>query len=119
MKCARTHSFPTQGNITFDNFIEDQKVGNLYIENFLLVPGDNIVNITATMNQGDVLSVLATKPYCETGIIPFKLLGENVTNQNQNLSYYAAALASVNQTVEIDIGSIIKKDLGASVKCRS
>ena len=92
-------------------------VGSLYIDNLLLVPGDNHVNITANMDQVQIIELIRQKPYCQTGMVPFKLLGQNVTNHGQNLSYFAAALASINQTVEIDIGSIIKKDLKASVNC--
>jgi hypothetical protein len=105
------------GNVSFVNFVGDEKVGSLYIDNLLLVPGDNNVNITANMDQVQILNLIRQKPYCQTGKVPFKLLGQNVTNLGQNLSYFAAALSSVNQTVEIDIGTIIKNDLKASVNC--
>lgn len=107
------------GNCTFDNFVGDVKVGTLFIDNLLLVPGENVVPITATMDQVEVLKLARQRPYCESGIIPFKLLGTDVTNRGQKLSYFAAALASKNQTVDIDIGSIIEKDLGARVGCAS
>ncbi|KAK7416043.1 hypothetical protein QQX98_005494 [Neonectria punicea] len=107
------------GNVTFHNYIGDEEVGTLYIENLLLKPGDNILNITATMDQLTILQSAALPAYCKTGIIPFKLLGKSVMNDGENLSYFAAALASSNQTVEIDIGTIIKNDLGTTVKCRS
>ncbi|KAH6898756.1 hypothetical protein B0T10DRAFT_118326 [Thelonectria olida] len=105
------------GNISFTNFIGDEEVGTLYIQNLLLKPGDNIVNITATMDQASVLDAAREKPYCNTGLVPFKLLGKSVNNGGANLSYFAAALASVNQTVEIDIGTILKNDLGTTVTC--
>ncbi|KAF7560729.1 hypothetical protein G7046_g3417 [Stylonectria norvegica] len=106
------------GNVSFINFVGDEKVGSLYIDNLLLVPGDNPVKISAFMDQVEILAIAAKRPYCETGIVPFKLLGDNVTNHNNNLTYFAAALASLNQTVSIDIGTIIKNDLKTTVKCR-
>lgn len=106
-----------QGNVSFTNFVGDENVGTLYIQDLLLKPGDNILNITATMDQLAILSVVRKKPYCNTGILPFKLLGKSVVNNGDDLSYFAAALASANQTVNIDIGSIIKNDLGTTVKC--
>lgn len=105
------------GNASFVNFVGDERVGSLYINNLLLVPGDNIVNITANMDQVKIIELVRQKPYCQTGRLPFKLLGENVTSHGQNLSYFAAALASTNQTVEIDIATIIKNDLKAKVNC--
>lgn len=71
------------------------------------------------MDQASVLDAAREKPYCNTGIVPFKLLGKSVTNDGDKLSYFATALASSNQTVEIDIGAIIKNDLGTTVSCAS
>lgn len=107
------------GNVSFTNFIGDEDVGTLYIQNLLLKPGDNIVNITAAMKQARVIGAAREKPYCNTGIVPFKLLGKSVNNDGANLTYFAAALGSSNQTVEIDIGTILKNDLGTSANCAS
>lgn len=71
------------------------------------------------MDQIKILTLVRSPDYCETGIIPFKLLGTDVTNNGQKLPYFAAGLASANQTVEIDIGSIIESSLGTSVGCRN
>jgi hypothetical protein len=107
------------GNVTFTNFVGDLEVGTLTIPNLILKPGDNVVNITANMNQSLVLNAVQKEPYCKTGILPFKLLGKSVVNHGENLTYFAAALGSSNQTVEIDIGAILKKDLGYEVKCKN
>jgi len=106
------------GNCSFTNFIDDEKVGTLYIDNLLLVPGDNVVPITAVMDQVEIIQTLQKRPYCETGIIPFKMLGNSVVKNGQDLPYFAAALASINQTVNIDIGAIVEKDLGAKINCK-
>ncbi|KAK0392621.1 hypothetical protein NLU13_2116 [Sarocladium strictum] len=105
------------GNVTFTNFIGDENLGSLFIDNLVLRPGSNVVNISANLAQLRVLSLLRSSDSCESGVLDFKLLGENVTNHGQDLSYFAAALASVNQTVPIDIGSIIEKSLGTKVSC--
>ncbi|KAH7197368.1 uncharacterized protein B0J16DRAFT_17859 [Fusarium flagelliforme] len=107
------------GNVTFTNFVGDTEVGTLTIPNLVLKPGDNVVNITAKMDQKFILDTVGKEPYCKTGIIPFKLLGKSVVNHGENLTYFAAALGSSNQTVEIDIGAILKKDIGYEVKCKS
>ncbi|KAM5356003.1 hypothetical protein ACJ41O_002649 [Fusarium nematophilum] len=107
------------GNVTFINYVGDEEVGTLYIDNMVLKPGDNIVNITATMDQAKILGAARQRPYCETGVVPFKLLGKSVINHGENLTYFAAALASANQTVEIDIGAILKKDLDYEISCSS
>ncbi|KAF4462498.1 hypothetical protein FALBO_10689 [Fusarium albosuccineum] len=107
------------GNVTFTNYVGDEEVGTLYIQNLLLQPGDNIVNISASMDQTAILKAVRQDPYCKTGVVPFKLLGKSVVNRGENLTYFAAALGSSNQTVEIDIGAILKKDLDYNVTCSS
>lgn len=111
-----SHTYP-KGNVTFANSINETEVGTLWIDNLVLHPGSNLVNISAHMEQTRILSLLATRPYCEDGIIPFQMLGENVTNHGQNLSYFAAALGSNYQTVNIDIGAIVENTIGSSVDC--
>lgn len=69
------------------------------------------------MDQAGILKLVRTEKYCKTGIIPFKLLGTAVKNNGQDLSYFAAALGSANQTVDINIGKIIKDSIGYSVDC--
>jgi len=95
------------GNVTFANFAADQNVGNLTINNLLLVLGLNRVNITAALNQTGVLSALNLKPACETGVVPFKLLGVDVVNHGKQIPYFLAALGSANQTVDINIAEIL------------
>ncbi|KAF5661003.1 hypothetical protein FHETE_8668 [Fusarium heterosporum] len=108
------------GNVTFTNFVGDVEVGTLTIPNLVLKPGDNVVNITANMDQNLILKAVQKEPYCKTGILPFKLLGKSVFNHGENLTYFAAALGSSNQTVEIDIGAILAKPpLKYKVKCTS
>lgn len=70
------------------------------------------------MSQFDVLRLVQSDKYCESGVIPFKLLGTDVTNKGQELPYFAAGLGSANQTVDIDIGSIIKESFGTTIRCK-
>lgn len=105
------------GNVTFTNFVGDKEYGSLYIQNLLLLPGDNHVDIKGNMDQVGILGLVRSQEYCQTGIIPFKLLGKAVENHGQDLSYFAAALGSTNQTVDINIGQIIKDSIHADVGC--
>ncbi|KAH7002659.1 hypothetical protein EDB80DRAFT_752877 [Ilyonectria destructans] len=97
--------------------IPNTSIFTLDIINLLLKPGDNILNIMATIDKLAILSAVRKKPYCKIGILLFKLLDKSVVNYSENLTYFAAALASINQTVNIDIGSIIENNLGTTVKC--
>ena len=89
------------------------------MENLVLVPGSNIVPISADISAGRTISYLSRPQYCKDGVLPFKLLGENVTNHGETLSYFQTALASVNQTVEMKVGAMIEESFGTKVKCAS
>jgi competence protein ComGC len=105
------------GNVSFSNFVGDDFLGHLYINNLVLRPGSNVVNISASMNQISALRLLRNADTCEAGVLDFKLLGDNVTNHGEDIPYFGAALASVNQTVPIDIGTMIEEALGQKVNC--
>jgi hypothetical protein len=96
-----------------------EEIGIVHVDNILLRPGlDNNFTMHANISQTPVLNTLRMQPYCETGFLPFQLLGKSVENRGQNLSYFADALAISNQTINIDIGSDVRA-LGFPVKCSS
>jgi hypothetical protein len=107
------------GNATFTNFIDDEKVGELSIYDLVLRPGINRYEIVGKMEQAVIIDKVTSDKYCKSGIVDFKMLGKSVVNNGQTLSYFADALASANQTIPINIGQIIKQDLGSSLGCKS
>ncbi|RFU75276.1 hypothetical protein TARUN_6960 [Trichoderma arundinaceum] len=107
------------GNTTFTNFIDDTNIGSLTIQNLFLVPGSNKVPVSAILDQAKVLTAVQSAKYCKTGIIPVKLQGSAVRNDDETLQYFLDGLSANNETVPMDIGSIIKDSLGASVGCAS
>ena len=107
---------PTKGNATFYNYLLGEDVGTVYIDNILLNPGENKFPMRATVDNGAVLTALGSKPYCDEkkGVLPLVLRGKTVVNQGQPLSYFADALGSHNQTVDVDIGTPVAKLLGGN-----
>jgi hypothetical protein len=84
------------------------------MDNFILRPGVNTVDIRGNLNTSAILGLAYSDKYSESGIIPFQLLGNTVTNHGSPLPYFADSLASANTTVNIDVGEIIRKALGGS-----
>lgn len=64
-----------------------------------------------SIDQLSVLNVVSMKPYCDVtkGVVPFELVGTNVTNNGQHLKYFADALAAGTQKVDIDLFTPLKK----------
>ncbi|TLS24125.1 hypothetical protein PpBr36_08820 [Pyricularia pennisetigena] len=101
------------GNATFFNYLGDRDVGEVYINNMTIRPGNNVFPMTAKVNNEAVLSAMTKRPACETGKVTFGLRGKKVENHGQPLPYFADSLASANQTVEIDISQA----LGFKIPC--
>ncbi|KAK1833860.1 hypothetical protein QBC39DRAFT_369783 [Podospora conica] len=104
------------GNATFYNYLLGKEVGTVYIDNILLNPGENKFPMRATVDNGAVLAALASKPYCDAkkGVLPLVLRGKTVQNAGESLPYFADALGSHNQTVDVDIGTPVAKLLGGN-----
>lgn len=80
---------------------------------------DNVFDMRATIRQEPVIEALGRRPYCDEtqGVLPFQIRGRTVVNHGQPLPYFADALASANQTIEIDIGGTIRQDIGITIPC--
>lgn len=92
-------------------------MGTLEIHDLLLVPGLNTVEVLGNLDQFEILQLVQSPAFCETGIVPFKLLGDTVENNGVPLTYFAEALGAGNQTVNIDIGAIIASSFNIPVGC--
>ncbi|KAK5624485.1 hypothetical protein RRF57_000201 [Xylaria bambusicola] len=107
----------TQGNTTFTSFLNNEDVGQTYINNLILRPGNNTFVTTADIQQLPILKALTLKPLCElNGKLPFQLKGKDVVNSGQVLPYFKDALAASSQNVTIDLSEAAKK-IGIIAKC--
>ncbi|KAI1757091.1 hypothetical protein F4782DRAFT_481203 [Xylaria castorea] len=105
------------GNTTFTNYFNGMDVGQTYINNLVLYPGDNAFPSTSDIKQLPIINALTQKPFCELkGMLPFELMGKNVVNNGQTLPYFRDALAATNQSVTIDL-SEAAKNAGLPVMC--
>ncbi|KAF0332223.1 hypothetical protein K4K61_010587 [Colletotrichum sp. SAR11_59] len=106
------------GNASFRNLLNNNEIGTVYIDNLVLHPGDNNVNMRANISQAPVLTAIQAKPACENGVIPFGLNGKDVVNGGQRLSYFADALAAGTVLTDINVGAALKK-IGLNLTCSS
>ncbi|KAI0506117.1 hypothetical protein F5B22DRAFT_625287 [Xylaria bambusicola] len=105
------------GNTTFTSFLNNEDVGQTYINNLILRPGNNTFVTTADIQQLPILKALTQKPLCELdGKLPFQLKGKDVVNKGQVLPYFRDALAASSQNVTIDLSEAAKK-IGITAKC--
>jgi hypothetical protein len=72
----------------------------------------------ANVTQAPILNTALQRPYCETGVIPFSLVGKNVFYEGVRVPYYADGLATLNSTVDINIGKAVEAAFGFPIKCK-
>ncbi|OBT84247.1 hypothetical protein VE02_07685 [Pseudogymnoascus sp. 03VT05] len=101
------------GNATFANYLEQKKVGTLYIDDMYIRPGINNVSVRANITQEPILLALHKKPYCTNGVLPFDLMGTSVINHGEPLPYFEEALALHAQSTTIGVGKALFESTGA------
>lgn len=91
------------GNATFANKLDGEQIGTVYMNNLVLNPGINDVFISADVEQAPVLDAMTSGPHCNDGIIPFEMVGLDVTRDGEELEYFAGALRALTQAVDIPL----------------
>lgn len=79
-------------------------MGQSYLNNLTLTPGDNYIPMTSSINQTAILSMISSKdnPYTD-GLVPFAITGNSSVYNGQELPYFTEALASNNLTVKLNV----------------
>ncbi|KAG5914051.1 hypothetical protein E4U53_004721 [Claviceps sorghi] len=96
------------GNATFNNYADGKLLGKLTIQNLLLKPGQNVIPVSAELDQTTIITIATKKPYCENRRLPIELLGTDVKKGSQTIPWLLAALRSANQTVELSLDDTFK-----------
>ncbi|KAJ5167757.1 uncharacterized protein N7482_003351 [Penicillium canariense] len=94
----------SMGNVTLDLSVAGQPMGYSYLDNLELVPGNNTVPMTSTVNQTAIIALLTAtdNPYTD-GVIPFTITGNSSVWDGKELPYFTQALAANNLTVYLNV----------------
>ncbi|KAL8773435.1 MAG: hypothetical protein Q9194_004315, partial [Teloschistes cf. exilis] len=65
----------TMGNVTFNNYVDDEFIGTSLLSDLILRPGDNTVPMRSTVNQTIVIEKV-TGTY-KDGILPIEIVGNS------------------------------------------
>lgn len=91
------------GNVTLSlSTVQAGVVGNGTIENMTLVPGNNTLPMTATIDQLSVLGSMDT-----SGYVLMQITGTSAVYNGVHLTYYEAALESNVLSLEMNIAAIL------------
>lgn len=98
------------GNATFKNIFrnegKDTNVGDLFIQNLFLKPGDNKLKVEGALDQSKVVNAIGAAG--AGGLVPFHLIGKKVTYHGKDLPYFADALANADQRIELNVTEVLQ-----------
>ena len=102
----------SMGNVTFNNYVDDEFIGTSTLSDLVLTPGDNTVSMRSTVNQTLVIKKV-TGTY-EDGILPVDIVGNSSVYDGEHLVYFEKALQSNRQHVELNVGAALAALTGGS-----
>ncbi|KAF5878860.1 uncharacterized protein Bfra_001031 [Botrytis fragariae] len=99
------------GDVTLELSTAAGVVGNSTIANMTLVPGNNTLPMTGTMDQTKVLG----SADLTTGIVQLSIVGKSAIYNGEHLVYYERALASNNLSLALNVAQVVKDSAGGLI----
>ncbi|KAJ5591318.1 hypothetical protein N7450_005290, partial [Penicillium hetheringtonii] len=96
------------GNLTLDLSVAGKPMGQSFLDNLVLKPGNNTVPMTSTVDQTAIIKMFTAdgNPY-KDGVVPFDIVGNSSVYNGKELPYFTKALASNNLTVHLNVSKAL------------
>ncbi|KAL8940997.1 MAG: hypothetical protein Q9211_002002 [Gyalolechia sp. 1 TL-2023] len=95
----------TMGNVTFNNFVDDEFIGTSLLSDLVLRPGNNTVTMRSRVNQ--TLVVEKVKETYKNGMLPIEIRSNSSIYNGQHLEYFEKALQGSRQHVVLNVGAAL------------
>ncbi|KAL9603892.1 MAG: hypothetical protein Q9219_000830 [cf. Caloplaca sp. 3 TL-2023] len=95
----------TMGNVTFNNYVDDDFIGTTSLSDLVLRPGNNTIPMRSTVNQTLVIEKV-TGTY-KDGMLPVDIIGNSSVYDGQHLEYFEKALQSNRQHIVLNVGAAL------------
>lgn len=97
-----------QGNVTLNLFANGTAMGQTYLDDLVLKPGNNFVPMTATVEELKIANlILANNTQYADGVVPFDITGNSSVYNGKELPYFTEALSSNNLTVHLNVSQAL------------
>ena len=95
----------TMGNVTFNNYVDNEFIGTSSLADLVLAPGNNTVPMRSMVNQTLVIAKV-TETY-KDGMLPIDIVGNSSVYNGQHLEYFERALQSNRQHITLNVGAAL------------
>ncbi|KAL8948649.1 MAG: hypothetical protein Q9222_005181 [Ikaeria aurantiellina] len=93
------------GNVTFNNYVDNEFIGISSLSDLVLKPGNNTVPMKSAVNQTFVIEkVVGTY---KDGMLPVDIVGNSSVYDGQHLEYFEKALSSNRQHIILNVGAAL------------
>ncbi|EEP81897.1 predicted protein [Uncinocarpus reesii 1704] len=98
----------TMGNLTLSLSVDGKDIGKSFMNNVVIRPGDNNIEMKSKVDQAQVLGLIAGRnARYRNGIVPIDIVGDSAVYNGEDLPYYSKALASNKLHVELNVGAAL------------
>lgn len=99
------------GNLTMSLAVEGTPIGNSYLNDVTLRPGDNYFYMESATNVSTVLPMISgDNATYKDGLLPVSITTESVIHSGVHLSYYEYAMAAAApKNISLNVGAALKK----------
>ena len=97
------------GNVTLDLSVNGKPMGQSYIDNLVLHPGNNTVPMTSIVNETAVINLLLVDGAYKDGVVPFVITGNSSVYNGKELPYFTEALSANNLTVSLNVSEALSE----------
>ncbi|KAA8643582.1 hypothetical protein EYZ11_009488 [Aspergillus tanneri] len=94
----------TMGNVTLNLSVEGTHIGESFLNDLVLRPGNNTVDMKAKINTESMIPFLSK---FKDNVVPVDITGNSSVYNGKELPYFASALAANKLTVDMDILSAL------------
>ncbi|KAL4915755.1 hypothetical protein BDW62DRAFT_119781 [Aspergillus aurantiobrunneus] len=95
----------SMGNLTLDVSSNGTALGQSFLNDLVLEPGDNRVPMLSYLNQTLLFSILGDLP--DATILPLTIVGNSSVYNGQEIPYFTAALAANTLTVDLNLAEVL------------
>lgn len=78
-------------------------MGKSYLNDLVIRPGNNTIDMKANVNATAVAGFLGTNSKYKNNIVPIDITGNSSVYNGQDLPYFATALAANKLTVDLNV----------------
>ncbi|KAL1977121.1 hypothetical protein VTN31DRAFT_3403 [Thermomyces dupontii] len=98
------------GNVTLDVSVDGHHIGQSFLRDLVIRPGENIVPLTSAMNQTYVIGLLSgdDAPYRD-GVLPLEIRGNRSEYNGEVIPYYTRALAATTLHTSLNLTEPLEK----------